>query len=82
MADLLLLLTSALLLAVPSYRMIAVACAAGFVGLSGLRAVRMAFAGGTGRPVDLMGNLIVAIVYDLARALSLVSFAGHRVRRS
>jgi hypothetical protein len=51
-----------------------------FGALTGLRAVRMS----VGRALqarDIAANLVVAAVYDLARALSLVARVTHRTRR-
>jgi hypothetical protein len=51
-----------------------------FGALAGLRAARMS----VGRALqsrDVAANVVVAAVYDLARALSLVARATHRTRR-
>jgi GT2 family glycosyltransferase len=81
-ADLILLLGAGFLLLAMPYQPLGLACLAGVVALSALRALRMASADGSFRPGRLAANLAVALVYDLARALSLVARAGHRARRS
>ena len=58
----------------------AIAAAVIAIAPSGLRALRMS-SGGAQRLRDLADNLRVAVVYDVARALALVAFAGHGVRR-
>ncbi len=46
-----------------------------------LRAARMSARVGRWNPREVADNVVVAFVYDMARALALVSFAGHGVRR-
>ena len=60
------------------------AAAAAFVvvaALAGVRAVKMTVGRAQLTAADVAANVIVATVYDLARALSLVTRATHRTRR-
>jgi hypothetical protein len=59
---------------------VALASAVTFAGLAAMRALKMS----AGRAVtagDVAANFVVAAVYDVARALSLVARATHRTRR-
>jgi hypothetical protein len=46
-----------------------------------LRAARMSGRAGRSGVREIAGNAVVAFVYDLARAVALVAFAGHGIRR-
>jgi len=48
---------------------------------SAVRAVKMTRELAHPRAIDVLANLVVAAVYDMARALALVANAGHGVRR-
>jgi hypothetical protein len=52
-----------------------------FVTFAAIRAVRMGLGRSRLTPGDIAANFVVAAVYELARALSLVARATHRARR-
>ena len=60
---------------------IGLAAAGTFAMLAALRAVRMSLGRDRLTARDLAANVVVATVYDVARALSLVARATHRTRR-
>jgi GT2 family glycosyltransferase len=59
----------------------ALAALTGCAGLSALRALRMLRRLGAGSPLDIVRAWLVAVAYDLGRALSLVIRVRHGVRR-
>ena len=71
------------LLATAAWTGWAIAILAGliFASFTLLRAAKMSFSRAGLAARDVAGNIVVAAVYDLARALSLVTRATHRTRR-